>query len=115
MEEEDLAVTGFHHHHYHEHNLEHNHEEELSAVGLRVRAMGCSLLVSLTSLICLILLPVICFKGKPSKTLVHSLALFRDEAMLDDAFLHQLPHAFGSHSSHSHMHLISDIDESSWT
>lgn len=25
--EEDLAVTGFHHHHYHEHNLEHNHEE----------------------------------------------------------------------------------------
>lgn len=110
-EEEDLAVDGFHHHHYHEHNLEHNHEKELSAAGLWVKAMGCSLLVSLASLICLILLPVICFKGKPSKTLVDSLALFGAGAMLGDAFLHQLPHAFGGQSSHSHEHLTSNIDD----
>ncbi|KAG6524520.1 hypothetical protein ZIOFF_014432 [Zingiber officinale] len=56
--------------------------------------MGCSLLVSLASLICLILLPVIFLKGKPSKAVVDSLAIFGAGAMLGDAFLHQLPHAF---------------------
>ncbi|KAJ0430764.1 putative zinc/iron permease [Helianthus annuus] len=63
-------------------------------VGLWIRAMGCSLLVSLASLICLILLPLIFFQGKPSKVFVDSLAVFGAGAMLGDAFLHQLPHAF---------------------
>ncbi|KAM0013990.1 putative zinc/iron permease [Helianthus debilis subsp. tardiflorus] len=71
-------------------------------VGLWIRAMGCSLLVSLASLICLILLPLIFFQGKPSKVFVDSLAVFGAGAMLGDAFLHQLPHAFGGGHSHAH-------------
>ncbi|GAU34643.1 hypothetical protein TSUD_66930 [Trifolium subterraneum] len=56
------------------------------------------------------------FQGKPSKTVVDSLALFGVRflqapffgfiiagAMLGDAFLHQLPHAFGG-GEHSHSH-----------
>jgi zinc transporter 7 len=39
-------------------------------------AMGCSLLVSMASLVCLVLLPVIFFQGKPSKTMVDCLAIF---------------------------------------
>lgn len=69
-----------------------------------MRAMGCSLLVSLASLICLAILPVILLQGKPSKSLVDSLAVFGAGAMLGDAFLHQLPHAFGGEHSHSHEH-----------
>ncbi|GFP86563.1 iaa-alanine resistance protein 1 [Phtheirospermum japonicum] len=42
--------------------------------------------------------------GKPSKTVVDSLALFGAGAMLGDAFLHQLPHAFGGEQAHSHDH-----------
>ncbi|XP_028122501.1 uncharacterized protein LOC114319660 isoform X2 [Camellia sinensis] len=38
--------------------------------------MGCSLLVSMASLICLIILPIIFVQGKPSKAVVDSLALF---------------------------------------
>lgn len=113
-EEEDLALEGFHddhHHRHHHHN--HHHDEldaELSPLGLWVKAMGCSLLVSLASLICLLILPVICLKGKPSKAVVDSLAVFGAGAMLGDAFLHQLPHAFGGGHSHSHEHHIDDTD-----
>nr|XP_017231790.1 PREDICTED: IAA-alanine resistance protein 1 [Daucus carota subsp. sativus]XP_017231797.1 PREDICTED: IAA-alanine resistance protein 1 [Daucus carota subsp. sativus] len=66
--------------------------------------MGCSLLVSLASLICLIILPLIFVQGKPSKTIVDALAVFGAGAMLGDAFLHQLPHAFGGDHTHSHDH-----------
>ncbi|PHU17368.1 IAA-alanine resistance protein 1 [Capsicum chinense] len=60
-------------------------------------------------------------QGKPSKTVVDSLALFGAGAMLGDAFLHQLPHAFGGghshshddhlhdHSGHSHAHSLEDL------
>ncbi|KAG8047533.1 hypothetical protein GUJ93_ZPchr0008g13893 [Zizania palustris] len=65
-------------------------------------AMGCSLLVSMASLVCLFLLPVIFFQGKPSKTMVDALAVFGAGAMLGDSFLHQLPHAFGGGHSHAH-------------
>ncbi|CAK9878372.1 unnamed protein product [Sphagnum jensenii] len=41
--------------------------------------------------------------GKPSPTVVDALAAFGAGAMLGDAFLHQLPHAFGYHG-HSHPH-----------
>lgn len=58
----------------------------------------------MASLICLIILPVIFFQGKPSKVVVDSLALFGAGAMLGDAFLHQLPHAFGGENAHSHDH-----------
>ncbi|KAM3281443.1 IAA-alanine resistance protein 1 [Capsicum chacoense] len=126
-EEEDLKLYGFgshgdmddHHHHHHHH---HGHGvKDLSGLGLWVSAMGCSLLVSLASLICLILLPLIFIQGKPSKTVVDSLALFGAGAMLGDAFLHQLPHAFGGghshshddhlhdHSGHSHAHSLEDL------
>ncbi|KAH6830967.1 ZIP metal ion transporter family [Perilla frutescens var. hirtella] len=104
-EEEDLLrMWG---HDDHDHELEHGHHEhdgdvELSGLGLWIKAMGCSLLVSLASLICLILLPLIFTQGKPSKAIVDSLALFGAGAMLGDAFLHQLPHAFGGEHSHSH-------------
>ncbi|KAI3818362.1 hypothetical protein L1987_12167 [Smallanthus sonchifolius] len=89
-------------HHDHDHDHHHGGDSEISGVGLWVHAMGCSLLVSLASLICLVLLPLIFFQGKPSKVLVDSLAVFGAGAMLGDAFLHQLPHALGGGHSHSH-------------
>ncbi|XP_020277384.1 IAA-alanine resistance protein 1 isoform X2 [Asparagus officinalis] len=112
-EEVDLELDGFDgHHHRHHHHHHHGDEDdvELSKIGLWVKALGCSLLVSLASLICLVMLPVICLKGKPSKAVVDSLAVFGAGAMLGDAFLHQLPHAFGGHS-HSHDHHISTTDD----
>ncbi|XVF85538.1 hypothetical protein PTKIN_Ptkin17bG0125400 [Pterospermum kingtungense] len=101
-EEEDMKMYGFGPYgddHDHEHDHHHQH---LSGLGLWLHALGCSLLVSLASLICLIILPVIFIQGKPSKAIVDSLALFGAGAMLGDAFLHQLPHAFGGEHSHSH-------------
>lgn len=65
----------------------------------------------MASLICLAILPLIFVKGKPSKMVVDSLALFGAGAMLGDAFLHQLPHAFGGEHSHSHEHHISHTDD----
>ncbi|KAL7163276.1 hypothetical protein ACSBR2_039383 [Camellia fascicularis] len=111
-EEKDLKLYGFgsHHSHHHHHDHDHHHKHgasELSGAGLWIHAMGCSLLVSMASLICLIILPIIFIQGKPSKTVVDSLALFGAGAMLGDAFLHQLPHAFGGEHSHSHDH---DVD-----
>lgn len=102
-EEEDLKLYGFgsDHDHHHHHTSE---GQELSGAGLWLRAMGCSLLVSLASLICLILLPLLFIQGKPSKAIVDALAVFGAGAMLGDAFLHQLPHAFGGEHSHSHDH-----------
>jgi len=73
-------------------------------MGVWLKAMGCSLLVSLASLVCLVLLPVIFFQGKPSKAMVDALAIFGAGAMLGDSFFHQLPHAFGGGHSHSHGH-----------
>lgn len=90
---------GHHHHHHHSHG-----DMETSPMGVWLSAMGCSLLVSMASLVCLVLLPVIFFKGKPSKAIVDSLAVFGAGAMLGDSFLHQLPHAFGGGHSHSHDH-----------
>lgn len=110
-EEEDLKLYGLgdeHHHHHHKYDHYHDHgaagDAELTGIGLWIHAMGCSLLVSLASLICLIILPIIFIQGKPSKVVVDSLALFGAGAMLGDAFLHQLPHAFGGEHSHSHDH-----------
>lgn len=117
-EEEDMKLFGFGspYSHIHLHDHEHDHEYdsgvlELSPIGLWVHAMGCSLLVSMASLICLIILPVIFIQGKPSKAVVDSLAIFGAGAMLGDAFLHQLPHAFGGehshedHVEHAHHHI----------
>lgn len=104
-EEEDLRMEfmSHHDHHHHGHGHDgHDHGSELSGVGLWIQAMGCSLLVSLASLVCLILLPLIFFQGKPSKAFVDALAVFGAGAMLGDAFLHQLPHAFGGGHSHEH-------------
>ncbi|KAF8081455.1 hypothetical protein N665_0885s0002 [Sinapis alba] len=96
-EEEDMRLCGFgpclHH--------DHQSTSALSGFALWVNALGCSLLVSLASLICLILLPVMFVQGKPAKWFVDALALFGAGAMLGDAFLHQLPHAFGGGHSHS--------------
>ncbi|KAF5747529.1 IAA-alanine resistance protein 1 [Tripterygium wilfordii] len=104
-EEEDLMRYGFGSFHQDDdHEYEHHGSSELSGLGLWFRALGCSLLVSLASFICLIILPVIFIQGKPSKAVVDSLALFGAGAMLGDAFLHQLPHAFGGEHSHSHDH-----------
>ncbi|KAL9224463.1 hypothetical protein vseg_000492 [Gypsophila vaccaria] len=128
-EEEDLKLLGFgsgHDHHHHGHGHGHGHDDDddgshsqLSGVGLWIHAMGCSLLVSLASLICLTIIPILCAHGKPSKAVVDSLALFGAGAMLGDAFLHQLPHAFSGghshdhgdhdHSEHSHSHSLADL------
>ncbi|KAK3421411.1 hypothetical protein EUGRSUZ_G02069 [Eucalyptus grandis] len=117
-EEEDLKLYGFgfqhgqDHDHHHDHHHHHHHvdgrsgESDLSGLGLWVHALGCSLLVSMASLICLIILPVMFVQGKPSKAIVDSLALFGAGAMLGDAFLHQLPHAFGGGHSHSDDHSV---------
>ncbi|XP_021292660.1 IAA-alanine resistance protein 1 isoform X2 [Herrania umbratica] len=97
-EEEDMKLYGFG-----PYRDDHDHAHQvLAGFGLWLHALGCSLLVSLASLICLIILPVIFIQGKPSKAVVDSLALFGAGAMLGDAFLHQLPHAFGGEHSHSH-------------
>ncbi|KAL1568678.1 IAA-alanine resistance protein 1 [Salvia divinorum] len=103
-EEEDLKMMWGHHHDFGYGHHEHDGNVELAGLGLWINAMGCSLLVSLASLICLILLPFIFIHGKPSKAFVDSLALFGAGAMLGDAFLHQLPHAFGGEQAHSHDH-----------
>lgn len=101
-EEEDLRLCGFgpclHHDHDHESN------SSLSGFALWVNALGCSVSVSLASLVCLILLPVMFVQVKPAKWFVDALALFGAGDMLGDAFLHQLPHAFGGGHSHSHDH-----------
>ncbi|KAI8028020.1 IAA-alanine resistance protein 1 [Camellia lanceoleosa] len=47
-----------------------------SLSGRWIHAIGCSLLVSMASLICLVILPIIFVQGKPSKAVVHSLTLF---------------------------------------
>ncbi|CAL1373259.1 unnamed protein product [Linum trigynum] len=95
-EEEDMKLYGLGNYHAHdEHDHHHDSHSKLSGIGLWINALGCSLLVSLASLICLIILPIIFVQGKPSKGVVDSLALFGAGAMLGDAFLHQLPHAFG--------------------
>ncbi|CAN1301508.1 IAA-alanine resistance protein 1 [Linum perenne] len=113
-EEEDMKLYGFgnYHDHQHEHDHDHHHHvdsnSKLFGLSLWLHAMGCSLLVSLASLICLIILPIIFVQGKPSKGVVDSLALFGAGAMLGDAFLHQLPHAFGGQHSHSHDDLSHD-------
>ncbi|XP_054778001.1 IAA-alanine resistance protein 1-like [Prosopis cineraria] len=106
-EEEDMKLYGFGFAYDHEHGHDHRGHRlgggsELSGLGLWLSALGCSFLVSMASLICLIILPLIFVQGKPSKTVVDSLALFGAGAMLGDAFLHQLPHAFGGKHSHSH-------------
>ncbi|KAG9457681.1 hypothetical protein H6P81_002189 [Aristolochia fimbriata] len=105
-EEEDLELYGFGHE-----SAGHGGVQELSKIRLWGSAMGCSLLVSMASLVCLIILPVIFTQGKPSKLVVDSLAAFGGGAMLGDAFLHQLPHAFGGGHSHSHEHHVHDAHD----
>ncbi|GAB2226720.1 hypothetical protein Drorol1_Dr00022540 [Drosera rotundifolia] len=109
-EEEDLRLYGFgsHREHDHEHDGHGDHgvggATMLTGSGLWIHALGCSLLVSMASLVCLITVPVIFVHGKPSQGVVDSMAAFGAGAMLGDAFLHQLPHAFGGVHSHSHDH-----------
>ncbi|CAD6341617.1 unnamed protein product [Miscanthus lutarioriparius] len=81
-EEADLELESFgydeHDHDHHHHHHHHGHDDtETSPMGVWLSAMGCSLLVSMASLVCLVLLPVIIFfQGKPSKAIVDSLAVF---------------------------------------
>ncbi|GMH01947.1 hypothetical protein Nepgr_003786 [Nepenthes gracilis] len=100
-EEEDLKLyePNFFHEHDHHHL---GSVSALSGLGLWVHAIGCSLLVSMASLVSLMIIPAIFVQGKPSPSIVDSLAAFGAGAMLGDAFLHQLPHAFGGEHSHSH-------------
>ncbi|CAM6101273.1 unnamed protein product [Calypogeia fissa] len=96
--------SGFHSHSGHRHEDDHVAVKKVNLTsGVWLRAMGCSLLVSLASLVCLLLLPLIVIGGRPSRTVVDALAGFGAGCMLGDALLHQLPHAF-SGGSHSHTH-----------
>lgn len=88
-EEEDLKMNGFdsdHHHHHHDHDHD-NAGSKLYGVGLWVYAMGCSLLVSMASLICLTIIPILCGGG-------HS---------------HVHDHHVHSENSHSHAHSLEDL------
>ncbi|KAJ8646858.1 hypothetical protein MRB53_008606 [Persea americana] len=114
-EEEDFVeLLGlFDSDHRHGHVLsrhDHNHHQ-LSKLGLWINAMGCSLLVSLASLICLIILPVVLLQEKPSKVAVDSLDAFGAGAMLGDAFLHQLPHDFGGEHFQPHTHHLDHVHD----
>ncbi|KAL1223644.1 IAA-alanine resistance protein 1 [Cardamine amara subsp. amara] len=115
----DLCVeTGFSqstparddHVHHHGGGCSHSHDHDHHHVKTTVKKMKLPEELaeeedmSLASLICLVLLPVMFVKGKPSKLFVDALALFGAGAMLGDAFLHQLPHAFGGGHSHSNDH-----------
>ncbi|KAJ8770684.1 hypothetical protein K2173_021331 [Erythroxylum novogranatense] len=99
-EEEDMKLYGFDN----LYSQDHHHDLSLSGLGLWLHSLGCSLLVSLASLVCLIILPLVFTQGKISKEVVDTLALFGAGAMLGDAFLHQLPHAFGGEHSDLHDH-----------
>ncbi|KAF7133466.1 hypothetical protein RHSIM_Rhsim09G0085400 [Rhododendron simsii] len=126
-EEEDLELYGFGSHHGHGHRYDHHGSSELSGVGdgswnpptgilpwvdaFMLRVFGfmpwgarcCWLSADDACIIILIItFPFVSVQGKPSKAVVDSLALFGAGAMLGDAFLHQLPHAFGGEHSHSH-------------
>ncbi|KAH7414871.1 hypothetical protein KP509_14G015000 [Ceratopteris richardii] len=102
-EEEELKLYGFKSDiDAHEGHETGGRRKSISSLGLWVRALGCSLLVSMASLICLIILPLIVSQGKPSRIVVDFLAAFGAGAMLGDAFLHQLPHALGGSHGHSH-------------
>ncbi|KAH9559995.1 hypothetical protein CY35_06G084100 [Sphagnum magellanicum] len=104
-EERDLQEYGFEGRAHSD--VEYNSHFENWDFALWMQSLGSSLLVSMASLICLILLPCIVSNGKPSPTVVDALAAFGAGAMLGDAFLHQLPHAFGdpgSHHNHNHVH-----------
>eukprot|EP00899_Mesostigma_viride_P017367 jgi/Mesvir1/25631/Mv01851-RA.1 len=73
-----------------------------------VQALAASLVVSLVSLVCLALVPLLAALSgakSVSELLVATLSAFGAGAMLGDAFLHQLPHAFapGGHA-HGHGH-----------
>ncbi|CAO2841284.1 unnamed protein product [Amaranthus hypochondriacus] len=113
-EEEDLKLYGFASDdiHIHDDHLDGSHSQ-LSGIGLWIHSMGCSLLVSLASLICLTIVPILCAHGTPSKAVVDAMALFGAGAMLGDAFLHQLPHAFSGGHSHAHDHHVHSEDSHS--
>ncbi|MCO5553736.1 hypothetical protein L7F22_007262 [Adiantum nelumboides] len=106
-EEEELRLYGFKSD-LHMDKTHHHQQHAVRSLGLWMRALGCSLLVSMASLICLIILPLIVAHGKPSRTVVDFLAAFGAGAMLGDAFLHQLPHALGGSHAHSHAHGLDD-------
>ncbi|KAH9794346.1 IAA-alanine resistance protein 1 [Citrus sinensis] len=98
-EEEDMKLYGFgpYYGHDHDHGHSHHHHDsdsQLSGLALWVNALGCSLLVSLASLICLVLLPVI-FSGEHS----HSHDHHENKA-------HQV-HV--GREQHSHSHSLQDL------
>ncbi|KAF4353948.1 hypothetical protein F8388_011116 [Cannabis sativa] len=115
-EEEDMKLYGFGSHaHDHDHDHHHEHfgvlqltgpvifsfnEQPVMELEFEVRSLatcvGMLFFGEHGFPYCLIILPVVFVQGKPSKTVVDSLALFGAGAMLGDAFLHQLPHAFGN-------------------
>nr|CAB3483212.1 unnamed protein product [Digitaria exilis] len=105
-EEADLELESFgydgHDHGHHHHHHHHGHGDiETSPMGVWLSAMGCSLLVSMASLVCLVLLPVIFFQGKPSKAMVDALAVFGDHSFTLNLFSY---HFSGGGHSHSHDH-----------
>ncbi|KAH9794345.1 IAA-alanine resistance protein 1 [Citrus sinensis] len=114
-EEEDMKLYGFgpYYGHDHDHGHSHHHHDsdsQLSGLALWVNALGCSLLVSLASLICLVLLPVIFIQGKPSKAVVDSLAVFGFRGFncsqwwsCSDEYFSEVAVLGGEHS-HSHDH-----------
>ncbi|KAH9745951.1 IAA-alanine resistance protein 1 [Citrus sinensis] len=102
-EEEDMKLYGFGPYYGRDHDHDHGHsrhhhdrDSQLSGLALWVNALGCSLLVSLASLICLVLLPVI-FSGEHS----HSHDHHENKA-------HQV-HVGREQHSHSHSHSLQDL------
>ena len=102
-----------HHHHHHDHHAHHAHTHlsprfDIESFGRRrlyAMAMGASLGVSCASLVAVCLIPLVLPSSSdsgarvPSRRVVRALSAFAVGALLGDAFLHQLPHAYAAAAS----------------
>eukprot|EP00898_Chlorokybus_atmophyticus_P002581 jgi/Chlat1/3323/Chrsp22S03481 len=100
------------HHHDHTHQHAHTHEHSFQGAPLSrtgktsevwLYGLASSLVVSCAALVCLAAIPFLTRKGVVSEDAASVMTAFGAGAMLGDAFLHQLPHAFNK-GSHNHDH-----------
>ena len=106
----DDARDHFRHHHHHHHHPHLSPRFDVESFGRRrlyAMAMGASLGVSCASLVAVCLIPLVLPSSSdagasarvPSRRVVRALSAFAVGALLGDAFLHQLPHAYAAAAS----------------
>ena len=96
-----------HHHHHHPHLSPRFDVESFGRRRLYAMAMGASFGVSCASLVAVCLIPLVLPSSSdagasarvPSRRVVRALSAFAVGALLGDAFLHQLPHAYAAAAS----------------